>query len=149
MYVVSFRIDHLSLEPVSHSDEALGNLLHYLTTHRVIQGTRPIANTEKQALLGAFSGSPSSMFKRQVTKSQAVLKPVGEEPIHLHFFIRVMHKAVGVVVNRRNLRIPVATDDFCHRGIVVHPHRHLWVVEPAAAIVDLFEQQGFCEPGGL
>lgn len=149
MYVFSCWIDHPPMEPVSHSDEAPGHLLHYLTTHHAIQGIRPIANTVKQTSIGAFPSSPGSVFKRQVAKPKAVLKPVGKKSIYLHFFIGVMHKAVWVVVDWRYLRVAVAADDLDHGGVVVYPHSHPWVVEPTAAIVGLFEQQGFGKPGRL
>src|SRR5690554_5301826 len=56
-----------------------------------------------------------------------------------------MHKTVRVIVHRRDLALSVATDDFCHHCIVVDTHGHLGIIQPAAAVVDLLQQQGFGE----
>src|SRR5690554_3241192 len=100
-------------------------------------------------LFAALSGRPGRVFHGKMTKPQAVIQPVGQKAVYLNLFIRVVHKAVRVIVYRCNLALPIAADDFRHVRIVVDPHRHLRVVQPPATVMNLLKQQGFRKLGGL
>lgn len=89
------------------------------------------------------------MLHGKVTKPKTVIQPIGKETVDLNLLIRVVHEAIGVIIDGGNLAITVATDHFCHSGVVVDPHGHLRIIEPAPGIVDLFKKQGFGEFGCL
>src|SRR5690554_5882806 len=99
----------------------------------------------RPGLFETLTSRPHRLFHRQVAETQAVIQPVGQKAVHLHLFIGVMHKPVRVVVHRRDLSLPVTADHFSHHCVVVDPHRRLRIIQPAAAVVDLLQQQGFGE----
>ena len=82
----------------------------------------------RTASVDAFAGRPGCMFHGQVTKPETVIQPIGEEAVDLDLFIRMVHEAIGVIVDGSNLAITVAADHFRHAGVVVDPYGHLRVV---------------------
>ena len=80
---------------------------------------------------------------------QAVVQPVSQKTVYLNFFIRVVHKAIGVVVDWRNLAMTITADYLSHGGIMVDTHGHLRVIEPASGIMYLLQKQRFGELSNL
>lgn len=94
-------------------------------------------------LINIFIGRSGCMFYGEMFKVQIVIQLVSQEFVYLGFFIWMVYKLVGVVIDWCDLVVVIIVDYFGYGCIVIDMNGYLWVIQLVIGVVNLFQQQGF------